>query len=88
MKVRCAWCLKEGKPEAESLIGEREPVGDATETHGICPNHRKQVEGEIAEHRRKIKELQEEQRRVQEKHQRAMKGLQDAAKELEEKVDP
>lgn len=78
MKLVCAWCAKDGKP---ALMAEKEPLSDSTETHGLCPDHRKQVEGEIAEHRRKIRELQEAQ-------QRAMKGLQDAAKQLEEKVDP
>jgi len=44
MKILCAWCLKEGKP---ALMAEREPLDDPTETHGICPEHRLQVEDEL-----------------------------------------
>ncbi len=54
MKVLCAWCLKEGKPEAEALIGEKEPVEDRTQSHGLCGSHRKAVEEELAALRRKI----------------------------------
>lgn len=56
MKVLCAWCVKAGLP---ALIGEKEPADDPTETHGLCPEHRKQVEAEIAEYRRTMKRLQE-----------------------------
>ena len=44
----CAWCVKEGKPEAEALIGEKEPLEDAGTTHGICPRHRQEVEERAA----------------------------------------
>jgi hypothetical protein len=71
VKLVCAWCVKAGLP---ALMAEKEPLSDPTETHGLCPDHRKQVEVEIAEHRRKVRE--------------AMTGLDKAAKELEEKVDP
>lgn len=32
----CANCLQEGKP---AIIGEKEPLDDRRETHGICPAH-------------------------------------------------
>ncbi len=44
MKILCAWSLKEGK---RGLMGKAEPLDDPTETHGICPEHRLQVEEEI-----------------------------------------
>ena len=56
MKVLCAWCVKAGLP---SLIGEKEPREDPTESHGICPDHRKEVEAEIGEYRRMMKKLEE-----------------------------
>jgi hypothetical protein len=36
MKVVCAWCQQEGR---SGVIGEREPVDDPTETHGVCAVH-------------------------------------------------
>lgn len=54
MRVYCAWYLKEGKPEAEALIGEREPLADTTASHGLCGTHRRAVEEEIEAIRRKI----------------------------------
>ena len=36
MKIVCAWCKQEGQ---ETILGEREPVADTTETHGICDRH-------------------------------------------------
>ena len=36
MKVICSWCQREGRP---SLLGEREPLDDPGETHGICRRH-------------------------------------------------
>jgi len=35
MRVLCAWCLKEGKPEAEALIGEREPLADPHDSQAV-----------------------------------------------------
>jgi len=72
MKVYCAWCKKEGKPEAEALIGEKEPLGETTMTsHGLCGAHRQSVEDEIERLRQKIRvdaerQQQEAQRRQQE----------------------
>jgi hypothetical protein len=41
MKIVCSWCRQEGKPE---LVGEKTPLDDARETHGICVVHRHDVE--------------------------------------------
>lgn len=57
MKVLCAWCEKEGKP---ALIGEREPLEDPAETHGICPEHRRQVEAAFQEVQARAEALREE----------------------------
>lgn len=69
MRVLCAWCLKEGKPEAEALIGDREPLGeDGPPSHGICPHHRREVEERAAslraEAERQQAEAEELRRRV------------------------
>ncbi|HEY5627156.1 MAG TPA: hypothetical protein VIR79_04380 [Nitrospira sp.] len=40
MKIVCSWCRQEGKAE---LVGEKAPLDDARETHGICASHRTQV---------------------------------------------
>jgi hypothetical protein len=40
MKIICSWCRQEGKPE---LVGEKAPLDDARETHGICVVHRHDV---------------------------------------------
>lgn len=44
MKAICAWCKREGQP---AFLGEREPLDDLTETHGICPRHRTQLLAEF-----------------------------------------
>jgi len=36
MRVICAWCQQEGR---SGLLRVREPVGDDSETHGICERH-------------------------------------------------
>ena len=41
MKIVCSWCRQEGKTE---LVGEKAPLDDARETHGICVVHRYEVE--------------------------------------------
>ncbi|HEU4684534.1 MAG TPA: hypothetical protein VFS39_08555 [Nitrospira sp.] len=41
MKIVCSWCRKEGKPE---LVGEKAPFEDMRETHGICVDHRVEVQ--------------------------------------------
>ena len=40
MKIVCSWCRYEGKPE---VVGEKAPLDDGRETHGICIVHRDQV---------------------------------------------
>ena len=37
MKIVCSWCRQEGKTE---LVGEKAPLDDTRETHGICVFHR------------------------------------------------
>jgi len=41
MKIICSWCRQEGKTE---LMGEKAPLKDKRETHGICGVHRHEVE--------------------------------------------
>jgi hypothetical protein len=41
MKIICSWCRQEGKTE---LMGEKAPLKDERETHGICVIHRHEVE--------------------------------------------
>jgi hypothetical protein len=36
MKVSCAWCQHEGQPAS---LGERAPLDNPAETHGICRRH-------------------------------------------------
>src|SRR2546426_2574623 len=35
MKIVCSWCRKEGKA---GIVGEKAPLDDARETHGIHPS--------------------------------------------------
>jgi len=41
MKIVCSWCRKEGLAE---IVGEKAPLDDARETHGICISHRREVQ--------------------------------------------
>ena len=41
MKIICSWCRQEGKTEP---MGEKAPLRDKRETHGICVVHRHEVE--------------------------------------------
>ena len=41
MRIVCSWCRHEGKPE---FVGEKAPLDDARETHGICVAHRHEVD--------------------------------------------
>ena len=36
MRVTCAWCQREGEPAS---LGDRAPLDDPAETHGICRRH-------------------------------------------------
>ena len=40
MKIVCSWCRQEGKKD---LMGEKAPLKDERETHGICLIHRHEV---------------------------------------------
>lgn len=40
MTVICSWCKEEGRP---AFVGEKAPLGDARETHGICGVHLQQL---------------------------------------------
>ena len=40
MIIVCSWCRKEGKNE---FLGEKCPLDDQRETHGICVIHHQQV---------------------------------------------
>jgi hypothetical protein len=42
VKAICAWCRAEGVP---AVLGEREPLEDPVETHGICQRHLTQLLG-------------------------------------------
>jgi hypothetical protein len=37
MKAWCAWCQEEGRP---GFLGDRPPLDDPSDTHGICDHHR------------------------------------------------
>jgi hypothetical protein len=41
MKIACSWCRKEGKTQ---ILGEKAPLDDVRETHGICGIHRRIVQ--------------------------------------------
>src|SRR5207253_4938394 len=84
MCVLCAWCLKENKPETEALIGEREPVEDQGNSHGICPHHRQELENRVTQ-------LREELRRHKEMAGRQLAVAEEqhaAAEDLRKNVDP
>ena len=36
LRAFCAWCQREGGP---AYLGEREPLDDDSETHGVCRRH-------------------------------------------------
>jgi hypothetical protein len=44
MKVKCAWCEREG---STGYLRDREPFDDPRETHGICRRHRERVLHEL-----------------------------------------
>jgi hypothetical protein len=37
MTIICSWCRGEGR---SGIVGEKSPLDDRRETHGICINHR------------------------------------------------
>jgi hypothetical protein len=38
MKLKCAWCERDGRP---AHVAEVEPLENRSETHGLCPEHRR-----------------------------------------------
>jgi hypothetical protein len=40
MRISCAWCQQEGQPAS---LGERAPLDDPAETHGICRRHTQEL---------------------------------------------
>ena len=42
MKIICSWCRRAGQAD---FVGEKIPLDDPRETHGICTAHRLQLEG-------------------------------------------
>ncbi|PYM93813.1 MAG: hypothetical protein DME04_09705 [Candidatus Rokuibacteriota bacterium] len=40
MKLICSWCRAEGRP---GVLGEKPPLDDPTESHGICRRHRDEL---------------------------------------------
>jgi hypothetical protein len=36
MKLKCAWCEREGRPAA---VADVEPIDNRAETHGLCAEH-------------------------------------------------
>lgn len=43
MKIICSWCRGEGQP---GLVGEKSPLEDRRETHGICLDHQRAMRRE------------------------------------------
>jgi hypothetical protein len=39
MKLKCAWCEREGKP---ANVADVEPLANISETHGLCGEHHRQ----------------------------------------------
>ncbi|HXG05566.1 MAG TPA: hypothetical protein VNO23_19390 [Candidatus Binatia bacterium] len=44
MKAFCAWCRRDG---LVGFLGDREPLDDPGETHGICPRHHAELIAEL-----------------------------------------
>jgi hypothetical protein len=40
LRAFCAWCQREGGP---AFLGEREPLDDDSETHGVCRRHLRSI---------------------------------------------
>jgi hypothetical protein len=36
MKLKCAWCEREGRP---ANVADVEPIDNRADTHGLCPEH-------------------------------------------------
>lgn len=44
LRAICAWCQREGGP---AFLGEREPLDDESETHGVCRRHLQHILGAL-----------------------------------------
>ncbi len=47
LKAFCAWCQREGGP---AFLGEREPLDDESETHGVCRRHLRHILAALPSH--------------------------------------
>ncbi len=47
LKAFCAWCQREGGP---AFLGEREPLDDDSETHGVCRRHLQHILAALPSH--------------------------------------
>ncbi len=81
MELLCAWCEKEAKP---ALIAEVDPKNDPTPTHGMCPEHRRQVEEELARATAEVRALREKAKDLEKDAAVLEKGTQT----LRDQVDP
>lgn len=46
MTIICSWCRHEGQT---GVVGEKAPLDDRRETHGICVTHRSAVQSRLNE---------------------------------------
>ena len=47
LRAFCAWCQREGGP---AFLGEREPLDDESETHGVCRRHLQNILAALPSH--------------------------------------
>lgn len=47
MRIICGWCTK--------FLGEKEPLGDKRETHGICPSCEKRITEDYLRKRKEVR---------------------------------
>ncbi|MBI2162237.1 MAG: hypothetical protein HYU25_17970 [Candidatus Rokubacteria bacterium] len=80
MKTICAWCEKEGK---EAFIGAKEPLADESETHGICGEHRRELEARVIE----LRKAAQRQREEAERQRREAENLQEVAQRQREAAE-
>ncbi len=95
MRLICAWCEKEGRP---SYLADVEPREDPRETHGICPDHRREVEKRVIALRAEAarqkaeaerREAEAERQRIEAERQRIEAERHEReVEQLREKVDP
>ena len=61
MKLICAWCEKEGKP---CLMAEVEPLADDSTSHGMCGEHRRELEERLRQRKAAMVEKLDELTRL------------------------